>query len=145
MKLFPFPLGIICMTMAVPISITMAQSPLSITNQITEKDPVNLILYESRTANAYAAVAYMPYYPAYGLVTVQSPTCKAELTGFIDPFSLQKNRLVITYKKCSISFSQQKNQITNPEETEACKAYHPQSCNFSMLPTLTRTELPFTK
>lgn len=117
------------------------QKSRSFTTQLAQKDPVNLILYEARGAETYAAVAYMPYYPAYGMVTLKTPTCRAELTGFVDPFLLQKNQLSITYKKCKITFQQNKQTLDHPKETEICQNFHPKECNFDKIPTLSNVNL----
>lgn len=128
---------IICIILSLP---TMAMNPShssqSITEQTVEKDPVNLILYENRTQVNYAAVGYMPYYPAYGMIHYNTPSCKIEITGFVDPFALKKNKLIISYKKCRISFDQDGQSLKNPHETEACMIYHVKECNFKALSNL---------
>lgn len=140
-------LGLVSLfTTTIPYPITSnaqenSKTPRSITNQIAQRDPVNLILYETKNSDSYTSVAYMPYYPAYGMIVFKTPHCKAELTGFVDPFLLQKNQLTITYKKCKISFQQKNQELITPQETEACEAYHPKDCNFSNMPNITKIDL----
>lgn len=121
-----------------------AQEPSqSITEQTIKKNPINLILYESRTKKSYAYVTYMPYYPAYGMIHYNTAHCKIEMTGFIDPFELKKNKLIISYKKCKVSFDQKGKILANPSETESCQNLHSDKCNFTAIPDLTETHLHF--
>lgn len=107
----------------------------------TQKDPVNLVFYEYRDKDRYESVAYMPYYPAYALISFKSPACNAELTGFVDPFALKKNQLEITYQKCKISFDQQGDSISHPQESGQCQELHPPSCPFTTISQLKKVRL----
>lgn len=102
------------------------------------QQPLNMIAYEHKTPHQYAIVSYMPYYPAYGMISYRSPQCNAEIAGYIDPFALKKKKLVITYKTCKVSFNMTENDqiLSNPSETPSCQEYHPKECSFSKVPAL---------
>ncbi|MDI2089780.1 hypothetical protein [Commensalibacter oyaizuii] len=102
---------------------------------------INMVAYEHKSEHNYQIVAYMPYYPAYGMVSFRSPTCTAEITGYIDPFALKKNKLIITYKQCKVSFDQVNQTLTNPTESSACEQYRPKECSFTNNATLNKIPL----
>lgn len=120
-----------------------SQTTQSVTDQTMTHDSINLILYETKTKDRYAAISYMPYYPAYGMIHYNTTNCKTELTGFVDPFALKKNKLIIHYKKCKVSFDQNGNILSNPQESESCAMYHSKECRFTAIPNLTKINLPF--
>lgn len=110
---------------------------------VTMQQSLNMIAYEHKSPHEYAVVSYMPYYPAYGMISYKSPQCNAEIAGYIDPFALKKKKLAITYKTCRVSFDMNdKDQtLSNPTETASCLEYHPKECIFSKIPTLQRISL----
>ncbi|CAI3929294.1 unnamed protein product [Commensalibacter communis] len=107
-------------------------------NSEPQRYSLNMIAYEHKAPNNYATVLYMPYYPAYGLVSMKSSGCNAEIAGYIDPFALKNKKLTITYKRCKISFdiNQETQELSQPSETTSCAEYHPKNCSFSQMPTL---------
>lgn len=137
MKLFFFLLPCIAGAIIAYPSFTKAQPALPM------QQSLNMIAYEHKSPNQYAIVSYMPYYPAYGMVSFKSHQCNAEIAGYIDPFAIKEKKLIITYKTCKVSFDiTQNNQIlSNPTETISCQEYHPQNCNFTQIPTLQKIAL----
>lgn len=137
MKLSPFLLPCI-------LGATFAFSSLS-NAQTDNAQPIslNMVAYEHKAPNQYATVLYMPYYPAYGMISLKSPGCSAEIAGYINPFTLKDKKLIINYKTCKISFdiSQNNQELSNPQENEACQTYHPKNCNFSQMPLLRQISL----
>ncbi|MDI2113286.1 hypothetical protein [Commensalibacter nepenthis] len=133
--LFPYMLGAAIFFPA----LSQAQS----SKEQQEQYALNMIAYEHKAPNHYATVLYMPYYPAYGMISLKSPQCNAEIAGYIDPFALKNNKLIITYKRCKISFdiNQANQELSNPNETTVCEEYHPKNCSFSQIPSLKQIPL----
>lgn len=137
MKLLPFLLPCILGAAIAFPSLSKAQT------DTPQPISLNMVTYEHKAPNQYATVLYMPYYPAYGMISFRSPECTAEIAGYIDPFALKNKKLIITYKLCKVSFDITKNgqEISNPQESETCQDYHPKNCNFSQLPSLQQISL----
>lgn len=110
---------------------------------VAMQQPLNMIAYEHKAPHQYAVVTYMPYYPAYGMISYKTPQCNAEIAGYIDPFAIKKKKLVITYKTCKVSFDMTDNDqtLSNPTETDSCLEYHPKECGFSTIPALQHISL----
>ncbi|CAI3934192.1 hypothetical protein [Commensalibacter papalotli (ex Botero et al. 2024)] len=136
MKLYPFLFLCIAGAITLPPSFATAQP-------ITMQQPINMIAYEHKAQHHYESVSYMPYYPAYGMISLKSPDCNAEIAGYIDPFALKHKKLIITYKTCKVSFNiaQNDQEISNSIETTSCEEYHPKNCSFSQIPALQRIPL----
>lgn len=137
MKLFPFLLPCILGAAIAFPSLSNAQT------DTTQQASLNMITYEHKAPHQYATVLYMPYYPAYGMISFRSPECTAEIAGYLDPFALKNKKLIITYKLCKVSFdiTQNNQELSNPQETDACQDYHPKNCNFSQIPSLRQISL----
>ncbi|CAK7192551.1 hypothetical protein COMNV_00753 [Commensalibacter sp. Nvir] len=110
---------------------------LSYANELAQL-PINLVMYEHKANDEYQSVIYLPYYPAYGMVTYKSSTCNAELKGYIDPFALKNNILSITSGKCSLTFKQENQSLIPYKETNDCQSYHSSTCNFLKMNNLKR-------
>lgn len=136
MKLSLFPFSCIAGAITIFPFVATAQP-------IAMQQPLNMIAYEHKAQHQYASVSYMPYYPAYGMISFKSPNCNAEIAGYIDPFALKHKKLIITYKTCKISFNIDQNdqEINTPSEATSCEEYHPKNCSFSQIPALQRIPL----